>query len=148
MKHLFGFVFVLLLAPFCLQAQILQPVHWKYSKQKMGDHQYIVHLKATIDPGWHIYAQEAGEGPVPTRFTFEKKNNLIFKGKTRGVGKVHKSFDKAFNSVLQYYEDSVDFVQYVEAKSGATAVEGTLEYMVCNDEQCLPPKEVAFKITL
>ena len=148
MKQLFLFAFVLLLAPFGLQAQILQPVHWQYSKQKMGDHQYIVHLKATIDPGWHIYAQDAGEGPVPTRFTFAENDKLVFKGKTRAVGKLHKTFDKAFNSVLQYYEDSVDFVQYVEAKAGASAVEGTLEFMVCNDEQCLPPKEMAFKIAL
>jgi len=148
MKRLFGLLLILMMSPLFLNAQILNPVHWDFSKKKIGSDQYIVHLKAEIDPGWHIYAQDAGEGPIPTSFTFKKNDNLIFKGKVRGVGKLQKNFDKAFGSELKYYEDSVDFVQYVQAKPGAESIEGSLEYMVCDDEQCLPPKEVPFKITL
>lgn len=148
MRKLLGLLVALLITPLLMNAQILKPVHWSYSKQKLGNNQYIIHMKATIDPGWHVYAQDAGEGPIPTSFTFKKNDKLTFKGKVRGVGKLHKSFDKNFNSVLKYYENSVDFVQYVEAKPGAKAVEGTLEYMVCNNEQCLPPKDIDFKINL
>lgn len=136
------------MTPFLLNAQILKPVSWSYSKQKLGDDQYIIHMKATIDPGWHIYAQDAGKGPIPTSFTFKKNDKLVFKGHVRGVGKLEKAYDKAFGSVLKYYEHSVDFVQYVQAKPGAQAVEGSLEYMVCNDEQCLPPKTIDFKVAL
>ncbi len=148
MRKLFGLLLVLMTTPFLLNAQILKPVHWSYSKQKLGQDQYIIHMKATIDPGWHIYAQDAGEGPVPTSFTFKKNDKLVFKGQVRGVGKLEKSYDKAFGSVLKYYENKVDFVQYVQAKPGAKTVEGSLEYMVCNDEQCLPPKTIEFKVAL
>lgn len=148
MKKLFGFVLLLMMSPLLMNAQILKPVHWTYSRQKLGENQYIIHMKATIDPGWHIYAQDAGKGPIPTSFTFNKNDRLTFKGKVRGVGKLQKNFDKAFNSVLKYYENSVDFVQFVQAKPGAQAVEGTLEYMVCNNQQCLPPKSIEFKIAL
>src|SRR5690625_6702692 len=126
MKRLFGLLLILMMSPLFLNAQILNPVHWDFSKKKIGSDQYIVHLKAEIDPGWHVYAQDAGEGPIPTSFTFKKNDDLVFKGKVRAVGKKLKSFDKNFNSVLKYFENSVDFVQYVQAKPGAGAVEGTL----------------------
>ncbi len=148
MKKLLGLAVILMMTPLFLNAQILNPVHWSYSKQKVGEGQYIIHMKAAIDPGWHVYAQDAGEGPIPTSFTFKKNDDLVFKGKVRAVGKKLKSFDKNFNSVLKYFENSVDFVQYVQAKPGAGAVEGTLEYMVCDNKQCLPPKDIDFKINL
>ncbi len=147
-RKIFGIVLVLLLAPFIINAQVLNPVHWSFSKKDLGDSNYIIHLTAKIDPGWHIYAQDAGEGPIPTSFTFEKDDQITLKGKVRGVGKLQKDFDKAFNSVLKFYEKKVDFVQYVSAKSGAKSVKGSLTYMVCDDHQCLPPKDVEFKITL
>ena len=147
-NKLLGLFFVLLISPLLLHAQILDPVDWSFSKKELGNNQYIVHLTATIDPGWHIYAQDAGEGPIPTSFTFEKNDSLTYKGETRAVGKLHEEFDKAFKSELKFYENKVDFVQYVTAKQGAKYVKGSLEYMVCDDHQCLPPKEVPFKISL
>src|SRR5690625_4311294 len=117
----FGLLFVLLISPFIINAQILNPVHWSFSKKDLGNNNYIIHLTAKIDPGWHIYAQDAGEGPIPTSFTFEKSDKLTYKGKIRGVGKVKKAYDKAFESVLKYYENKVDFVQYVQADPGAEA---------------------------
>src|SRR5690625_1762748 len=125
-NKLLGILFVLLISPLLLNAQILDPVDWSFSKKELGNNQYIVHLTATIDPGWHIYAQDAGEGPIPTSFTFEKNDSLTLKGKVRGVGKLQKSFDKAFNSVLKFYEKKVDFVQYVSATPDAKAVKGSL----------------------
>lgn len=147
MKKLFSVILMFAL-PVLVSAQILNPVKWSYSARKIGNSQYILHIKATIDEGWHLYAQDAGEGPIPTSFTFEKNAKIQFKGKVREVGKLHKDFDKNFNSVLKFYEDSVDFVQYVEVKPGIKSIKGTLEYMVCDNVQCLPPKDIDFSIRL
>lgn len=149
MKSIFRF---LLLLPFCglalgAQAQVLDPVKWTFFSRQAGEGTYELHLKAVIDPGWHVYAQDAGDGPIPTSFTFEDHPGVTLIGHTEEKGKEIKTYDKVFTSTLRYYEDSVDFVQRVKIKKGAV-LKGTLEYMVCNDVSCLPPKDVPFGFTL
>lgn len=148
MKKLFLAALLLTALPFALRAQILNPVKWRYSAKKIGEGQYLLHLKAAIDRGWHLYAQDAGEGPVPTSFSFEKAEGTQLVGKVREVGHPRKTFDKNFNAQLKYYQDSVDFVQFVKVKPGTAMVKGSLEYMVCDDRQCLPPKTLPFVIRL
>lgn len=148
MKKLILIALIALAVPVLAGAQILNPVKWNYSAKKIGSDQYILHLTANVDAGWHIYAQDAGEGPVPTSFKFDKNPGAKFTGKVREVGKQKKEFDKNFNSVLKYYEDKVDFVQYVKIKPGTKVIKGSLEYMVCDNHQCLPPKDVDFEIKL
>lgn len=148
MKNLLLIALVSLALPAALSAQILNPVKWAYSAKQIGTGQYILHMTARIDQGWHVYAQDAGEGPVPTSFKFEKTPGTEFTGKVHEVGKKHREYDKNFNSVLSYYQDQVDFVQYVKVKPGTGVVKGTLEYMVCDNHQCLPPKDIDFSIKL
>lgn len=148
MKKLLLIALICWALPALVSAQILNPVQWNYSAKSIGNGQYILHLTANIDPGWHVYAQNAGQGPVPTSFKFDKNAGTDFMGKVREVGKEHKEFDKNFNSVLMFYENKVDFVQYVKVKPGTRSVKGTLEYMVCDNHQCLPPKDIDFEIHL
>jgi DsbC/DsbD-like thiol-disulfide interchange protein len=94
-----------------------------------------------------LYAQDAGEGPVPTQITFTANPLIKLDGKVKEVGKMEKSFDKNFNSTLKFYANKVDFVQKIKVKSSiATVIKGSVNYMVCNDKQCLPPKDVLFSI--
>lgn len=130
-------------------AQDDNPVKWEFSTKKVNGQVYEVTAKATIEKGWHVYAQEAGEGPVPTTFTFAKNPLVAMNGKVAEVGKMHKAFDKNFNSELKYYENTVSFVQKVTVKGkAATKLKGSVEFMVCDDHQCLPPTEVPFTFSL
>ena len=130
-------------------AQIENPVEWVYTAKKIADKKYEIHLTATIEGKWHIYAQDAGEGPEPTSFTFNKNPLIKLEGKVKEIGKLEKSFDKNFNSTLKYYNNKVDFVQKITLKSSAsTVLKGKLTYMVCNDNKCLPPKDVPFSIKI
>lgn len=131
------------------QAQINNPVTWTYTAKKIADKTYELHMTATIDGNWHLYAQDAGKGPEPTTFSFTKNPLVNFEGKVLEVGNLEKSFDKNFNSVLKYYAKKVDFVQKIQVKSAvATVVKGTVNFMVCNDRQCLPPRDVSFSISV
>ena len=98
-------------------AQINNPVSWVYTAKKVADKTYELHMTATIDGNWHLYAQDAGKGPEPTTFVFTKNPLISFDGKIKEVGNLEKSFDKNFNSVLKYYGKKVDFVQTVKVKS-------------------------------
>lgn len=130
-------------------AQIKNPVTWSYTAKKTSDKTYELHMTASIEGNWHLYAQDAGEGPEPTSFNFTKNPLLNFEGKVKEVGKMEKTYDKNFRSVLKYYDTKVVFVQKVKVKSPVqTVVKGTVTYMVCNDRQCLPPKDVPFNIVV
>lgn len=146
MKKIFIGTFLLLFAGFA-NAQINNPVIWTYTAKKTGNKTYELHMTATISGNWHLYAQDAGEGPEPTTFAFTANPLISFNGNVKEVGKMEKSYDKNFNSVLKYYAKGVDFVQKINVRSSiATVVKGTVTYMVCNDRQCLPPKDVPFEI--
>ena len=98
-----------------VNAQINNPVKWAYTAKKIADKTYELHLTATIDGNWHLYAQDAGVGPEPTVINFTVNPLINFDGKVKEVGKLEKSFDKNFNSVLKYYGKKVDFVQKIKA---------------------------------
>jgi len=140
---------LLLLFATVSNAQINNPVKWSYSATKVADKTYEIHLTATIDGNWHLYAQDAGEGPEPTTITFSPNPLLTLEGKVMEVGKMEKSYDKNFKSVLKFYGKKVDFVQKIKVKSPvATVVKGSVSFMVCNDRQCLPPRDVPFSINI
>ena len=55
---------------FISSAQIFDPVKWDFSQKKLDENKIELSFKATIDDGWYIYSQDAGEGPISTEFTF------------------------------------------------------------------------------
>ncbi|WP_346317536.1 protein-disulfide reductase DsbD domain-containing protein [Chitinophaga sp. YIM B06452] len=135
--------------PALASAQLADPVKWSFSTKKVDAKTYDVTATATIEKGWHLYAQEAGEGPIPTSFKFAKNPLAATQGKVKEVGKLKKAFDKNFDSELKYYENTVSFVQRVTVKGkAATKLKGSVEFMVCDDHQCLPPTEVEFAFDL
>ena len=124
--------------------QILNPVSFSYSTVKKGNNQYEVHIKTTVDPKWHIYSANNPEGgALPTVVAFA---NAIKLGAGKEIGKPKVIFEKEFNVNQKFYEDKVDFVQLVKLLPGNKKISGSIEYMACNDRQCLPPKKTSFEI--
>ena len=132
------FALVMALALFLTktEAQILKPVHWSYGAKKISATEAVVFMKATIDPGWHVYSQFIKDGgPVKTSFTFKPSADYTIDGATVEPKPVVR-MEKAFNMEIGYFENSVVFQQKVKLKAGQTTVTGSLEYMTCNDQQC------------
>lgn len=148
MKRLL-FTIALLLTVTMLKAQIETPVKWAYAAKKINKTEAIVMLKATIDEGWHLYAQNMADGgPVKTSFTFTKDKKYQLVGKTIEPKPITK-FEKAFRMNVSYFEQSVIFQQKVKLMgSGPVTVKGSVEFMVCNDEKCLPPDNVEFSVVI
>ncbi len=138
-----------LLAAFIIHAsfaQILNPARFTYSSVKKNNNQYEIHIKASVEPKWHIYSiYNPDGGAQPTALAF---SNAKIVGKAKEMGKMKTIFEKEFKVNQKFFEQNVDFVQTVKVSPGTKKVSGTIEYMVCNDRQCLPPKTVAFDITL
>jgi hypothetical protein len=137
---------LLLLACSVIKAQILTPVHWSYAAKKINATVAMVFMKASIDEGWHVYSQTVKDGgPIKTTFTFPPSNEYTLIGKTIERTPVTR-YEKSFSMDVSFFEHEVVFQQKVKLKAGKATVKGTLEYMTCNDKQCLPPDDIEFSI--
>ncbi len=132
-----------------LNAQVQNPVKWKYEAKKVGS-TYNVIITATVDNHWHIYSQNTGKnGPVPTTITFKTNPLVTLVGKVKEAGKLEKIYDKNFQTDVLFYSNKVVFIQTIKVKAGIkTNISGIVEYMVCDDEKCLPPTKKTFDIKL
>ena len=129
--------------------QSTKQVKWSFTSKKIADKTYEVHMTANINGNWHLYAQNAGEGPVSTSFNFTKNPLLQVDGKVKEVGKMKKVFEETFNSEVRFYEKTVNFIQVVKVRGNAkTNLSGKVEFMVCDDKLCLPPGEVEFSVNV
>ena len=97
-----------------------------------------------IAPGWHIYSTGLSGVPVSTTVVIEDAVGVELAGSLRPLGDEINTFDEIFNANLRYFEDNVSFVQRLRLTSADYRASGYLRYVVCNDENCLPPAEVSF----
>jgi DsbC/DsbD-like thiol-disulfide interchange protein len=128
-------------------AQIEHPVKWAYAAKKTGPTEVTVFLKASIEPGWHIYSLNVKDGgPIKTSFAFTPSKEYALAGKPVEPKPVTK-FEKSFNMDVSYFEKEVVFQQKIKLKtSNISDIKGSLEYMTCNDKKCLPPEDINFSI--
>ena len=142
---------ILLFVSVAAFAQSGTKVKWDYTVKKLGDKKYEVRMIANIQPGWHLYSQTQSADAIalPTTINFSKNPLLLVTGKPKEIGKVTDAFDKATQSRSRFYSNKVEFVQVVTVKSTVkTSLSGDVEFMVCDDKQCLPPDKAKFSVKL
>jgi thiol:disulfide interchange protein DsbD len=139
---------ILIIPSFCSWSQ--GPVAWKFSANKKADKIYEVHLTATMTRPWHIYSQKTPKGgPTPTEINFTKNPIIVLDGIVKEIGKLEVKHEDVFDIDVKYFDGSVDFVQTVKLKSDVkTNLNGTIQFMACTDQQCLPPTKTSFNIRL
>lgn len=126
------------------------PVSWSFSSESLADGTVQVVLTATMEEGWHIYATvlENELGPLPTAVRFNPSETYEMQGGLLEPTPI-QVFDPNFEMQVQYHSGTVRFVQQMKPKfDGQVEVSGEVEYMVCNDRTCLPPKLVTFSLDL
>lgn len=140
---------ILLSLSYSSLAQILEPVKWSFSKKQISPSEVQLIFKATIDKTWHLYSQEViPDGPVPTSFNFEKSKDFQLVGKVTEP-KAIQEYDPNFDTILKYFANEAIFTQKIKVLSTKDfKIKGYLEFMCCDDKQCLPPTEVDFEFTI
>ena len=139
----------LLLLTVVAQAQIHDPVKFKYELKTLSAGEAEVVFTGTVEKGWHVYSTDLGDGgPISATFNVEKLSGAELIGKLKPVGKEISSFDKLFEMKVRYFENTAQFVQKLKLTGGAYQIEGYLEYGACNDENCLPPTQVPISISV
>ncbi|XMO85996.1 protein-disulfide reductase DsbD domain-containing protein [Algibacter sp. AS12] len=130
-------------------AQILEPVKWTTDVKKISDSEYELIAIANIDTKWHLYSQTVPEGgPMPTIFSFVSNGHYLKKGNTKEEVGVTVD-DPTFNMKVKYFETKTEFKQRIKLKKNPPFnIETEIEYMVCDDKQCImpDPENLTFKI--
>lgn len=124
-------------------AQVLEPVKWTTTVEKVSDTKYRLVSKATIEEGWHLYSQNVPQdGPIATSFIYDDSaGDFTIVGNT-SEEKGHTVDDPVFGMKIKYFEKSATFKQTIEVSNKKNTINGFVEFMVCDDTKCLPPTEV------
>ena len=141
---------VIMVAGFSVSAQ-LNPVLWSFSAKKIADKTFEIHMKANIQPGWHLYSQKQPDDAIamPTTFTFNANPLFKLDDKIKEVGKKEVMKDATLGISANQYSNTVNFVQRIKFKTSAkTNFSGNVEFQTCDDKKCLPPKKVNFSVAI
>src|ERR1017187_8091715 len=130
-----------------LKAQILNPVKWKFSSNKISATEVQLVFEAHIEKGWHMYSQFLPDGgPLPTLFTIEKSKSFQAEGKVV-EGKPEKMHDDAFGLDVFYFEGVVSFKQKVKISSlKPFEIKAKVEYQACKESCITGEEEFVFKL--
>ena len=144
------FYSIALLFSFTLSAQIYNPVKWKTEVAKVSDYEYDLIIKSSIETGWHLYATSVPDGgPVATSFSIKKNKDFSTIGNIiEEKGKTIQ--DPVFKMAIKFFEKSATFKQRIKINNEKPfKIDAEVEYMVCNDQNCLPPstEELEFSVT-
>ena len=139
-----------LLFSFTLSAQIYNPVKWKTEVAKVSDYEYDLIIKSSIETGWHLYATSVPDGgPVATSFSIKKNKDFSTIGNIiEEKGKTIQ--DPVFKMAIKFFEKSATFKQRIKINNEKPfKIDAEVKYMVCNDQNCLPPstEELEFSVT-
>jgi thiol:disulfide interchange protein DsbD len=127
-------------------AQIYDPVKWSFELKDLPSAEKEIVFKANIEDGWHMYDMNLPEGgPVSTSISFEILQGAELIGKVVASVSPTEVFDNQFDMNIRWFEHTVSFTRKIKITDFKKfRLSGEVEYMVCNDEKCLPPERVPF----
>ena len=133
---LFGLFFISQVAI----SQIYDPVKWTSSVEKISENEYNLVATATIENKWHLYSQNVPpDGPIATKFSYTTTSDFELVGNP-SEEEGHTIDDPVFNMRIKYFEKNAVFKQRIKILSKTVSeVKGAVEFMVCDDANCLPP---------
>jgi len=130
-------------------AQVQTPVKWQVASKKINSKEAVVLIKATIQNGWHIYGQNVEDGgPLPTTFAFKNSKDFTLNGKPVENVKAKTKYEDVFKMNVPYFTNEVVFQQKVKLNGKQASISGTVEFMACDKNQCLPPDEYNFTVAI
>jgi thiol:disulfide interchange protein len=125
------------------------PISWQVNSIDLGDNTYEIKIQADLEKGWHLYSQflKSDEGPLSTYITYETSNFELI-GKTEEVG-VETHMDPVWEMDISFFSDHAIFIQKIKSLNPDSLLfKGNVNFMVCDDSQCLPPENYEFQVNL
>lgn len=128
-----------------------EPVTWSVRSVPVGEGLYDLQFHALMAKGWSVYSQNnyGDMGPWPTSVVVDSIPGVSRLGKVSETGaKVIEGMDEVFGMEVKKFKGTATFTQRISVSDAGVPVTGFFEYMTCNDEMCLPPTTVFYRLTL
>lgn len=140
---------ILLIVAASVSAQVLKPVKWSFSINRLSDTEAEVVATASIEGKWHLYAANIPEGgPVPTALVFEENEAYKPVGELLQSPEPKFFHDENFDMELAYFTGFAKLTRKIQIiQPGKHKIKGYVVFMACDDSRCLPPDEVEFELT-
>ncbi|MGA3013773.1 MAG: cytochrome c biogenesis protein CcdA [Bacteroidales bacterium] len=152
MKRLSALFVLLAFLPLVTFSQILTPVKWTFKVEQSKADEATLYMIATIDHGWHVYSRnnpQPPNGPIGTTFKFTNTKDYQLVGDVTEPKPIEEKDSQFDNQTLRYFEHSAIFKQKIKVLGKADfKVSGSLEFMCCNDSQCIPPDDVDYTFNI
>ena len=142
-------LFLLAAVSFAVPASAHQ-VKWSAETEKLADDLYRVVVTADIDKGWHMYDLGPYEsGPNPTVIAFSAEGAAA-DGKMEVLTAPHRYHDDVYGCEIGTYEGQAKFAQNFRLTAGneSAKVKINVEWMVCDDESCMPPDDAELTVEI
>ena len=132
------------------------PISWNVNSKLVDNNIYELEITAHLEKGWHLYSQflEQNEGydplnsPFSTYITYDLSPNFDTIGNTKEIG-IETHYDPVWESEISFFSDKATFTQLIKLNNlDSTVLNGNINFMICNETQCLPPEDYKFKIEL
>ena len=137
---------LMLIAGLPSMAQLPDPTTWTYDLVKAQKGEVDFKFNVKLQKGWHIWSiHPGGDGTlIAPSFTFEKKADFQLQGDIKEIGKMHTDTLEGIEGKVNYYSDTVSYVQHILIMGKSDTLTVTHQYQVCNNQMCLPPKDLKF----
>jgi thiol:disulfide interchange protein DsbD len=148
MKYLVTLILFLALNLQLFAQNTNQTVQWEFSQKKTAVNEYELHFKAKVQPGWYVYSQylESDDGPIRTEIVYEQASDTEKLGKSSEKGEMIDGYDDMFDMNIKKFKKELHIIQKIRTE--LKTISGYVTFMTCNDESCLPPSDVPFRLEL
>jgi len=147
-------IILMMLSPLFVYAQIPDPVKYQIveaPEEVLAGEVYIIKIDATIEGNWHLYSvlNDPDAGPFPTKFS-ENSPNFIIAGDVSET-QADIEYDPNFEAELGWHSNYAQFSIPIAVKTemlGTQTLDIEVNYQVCDDRVCLPPKSKSIIATV
>ncbi|MBD5226080.1 MAG: DUF255 domain-containing protein [Bacteroidales bacterium] len=133
-----------------IAAQQLDPIAWTVTVENNSPDAAALKLSAEVEPGWHLYGFDLPEdGPNATVITIELPEGVEAVGELEPSRAPIEKYDPVFMLNLSWWDSAVSFTRNLRITDGKShEVTGQIYFQGCNDQTCISPQRIPFKVTV
>ena len=127
-----------------------QQVAWSTSVEPLGGDRYRVVLDAAIPEPYHMYDMGPYEdgGPNATVIRFLPVDGVRYDGAVQQLTMPKRAYEPMFDMEIGTFSRSARFAQTVTLTVPEAEVRADVEWMICNDNTCMPPEDTELTVVL
>ena len=127
-----------------------QQVAWSTSVEPLGGDTCRIVLEAAVPASYHLYDMgpyEAG-GPNATAIRFLPADGVRYIGSVQQLSAPQRHYDAMFGMEIGTFSGRARFAQRAILSVPEAEVRAEVEWMICNDNTCMPPAETVRTVSV